>query len=251
MSENDRMGSVGPPPLIGYCRVSTDEQADSGVSLAAQRERVEAYAKAAGFVLSRVVEDGGVSGSVHPSKRPAMSWALAEVRAKRAGGIVALKLDRFSRRLRDTMDLLDDSSRRGWRLVSVSETLDTGSATGRLIVHILAALAQMEREQCSERTKAGMEQLCREGRRRSGRAPFGWGFLDGDLVVNEEERAILGAMLASRGEGRGSSRVAATLNDAGTENPRTGGAWTPGTVAAILRTHDRRARALTGTPGVR
>lgn len=240
--------------IIGYCRVSTEEQSTEGVSLGAQRARLEAYAVAHGLELAEIIEDAGVSGKVPPTERPALGRALERIRAGEADGIVALKLDRISRSVRDVLALADDAQRLGWRLVSVSENLDTGSATGRFTLTILAALAQLEREQIAERTRFALDSIAQGGRLRSHRTPFGFR-LAGDrttatagerasLVEHDQEQRILAEILRLDAEGCGSRRIARTLNDAGQGNPRTGKPWTFGTIAAILRTVDRRAKAL-------
>ena len=201
--------------LIGYVRVSTEEQARQGVSLDAQRDRLRAYCAAHGHSLAGIEADEGVSGKVPPGRRPGLSRALAAVRAGRAGGLLAVRLDRLSRSTRDVLDLADDSARRGWRLVSVDEALDTGTAAGRLVLTVLAGLAQMEREQVGERVRAAMDRVAREGRPRSRFAPFG------------------------------ARRIARRLREAG-PNPRTGRPWTYRAVERILATADRRSRALGG-----
>ena len=239
--------------LIGYVRVSTEEQASEGVSLAAQRDRLAAYATAHGFDLVAVVEDAGVSGRVAPDKRPEMARALARIRRGEADGLVAIKLDRISRSTRDVLALADDAQRLGWRLVTVSEALDTGSATGRFTLTILAALAELERAQISERTQAALAQVAREGRQRSRHAPFGYrteaqAGSKARLVEDPAEQGILRTILDLDADGLGARRIANTLNQSGTTNPRTLGPWTHGTVAAILRTVDRRAKALGSTP---
>jgi DNA invertase Pin-like site-specific DNA recombinase len=242
--------------LIGYARVSTEEQADRGLSLSAQRERIAAFATAHGYALLRVEEDAGVSGRLPPRRRPAMAGALEAIRAGEADGLVALKLDRLSRSTRDTLSLVEGAERAGWRLLSVSEALDTGSAAGRMVVTILAALAQMEREQIGERTSMGMEQVAREGRARSYRLPFGFRVEGSDsttlaagdrspLVKDSEEQAILSRMLALAAQGLGSRRIAKALAGAGVTNPRTGRPWTSSLVAKILATAHRRAATLT------
>ena len=235
--------------LIAYTRVSTTEQAGEGVSLAAQRERLEAYAKAHGFELVELVEEAGVSGKTAPGSRPGLGGALDRIRRGEADGLVAIKLDRISRSVRDVLALADDAQRVGWRLVTVNEALDTGSATGRFTLTILAALAQLEREQVGERTRAALDQVAREGRLRSRHAPFGYrAEAQADakprLVEAPGEQVILRNILDLDADGFGARRIANTLNQAGTPNPRTLGGWTHGTVAAILRTVDRRAKAL-------
>jgi DNA invertase Pin-like site-specific DNA recombinase len=90
--------------------------------------------------LVAIETDNGASGSLAPSKRPGLARALARIRSGEADGLLALKLDRISRSTQDVLQLVDDSRRKGWRLVSVAEQLDTGSAAGRLVVTVLASI---------------------------------------------------------------------------------------------------------------
>lgn len=239
--------------MVGYVRVSTEEQAERGVSLDAQRDRLRAYATAHGFDLLAIEADEGVSGAVRAEKRPAFARAIAAVRNGAAGGIVALKLDRLARNTRDALDLMADAERKGWRLLSVYESLDTASPAGRFTFTMLAGLAQMERETISERTKTAMAEIARQGRARSRFVPFGYrleGSPDsftvpaGDrspLIRHAGERSILARMLALQRKGLGALRIANALNAAGIANPRTGRPWNFGTIGAILRTAARRA----------
>ena len=247
------------PRLVGYVRVSTTEQRDEGVSLRAQRERLRAYCAALGFELVAVHADEGVSGALPPHRRPALSRALADVAKGNADGVLVVKLDRLSRSVMHTLRLMDRSRREGWRLVSVAEQLDGGTPVGRMVMTVLAALAEMEREQLAERTREGMAQLVRDGRLRSRHVPFGYR-LEGleatdahevpkaargrRVVPHDDEQEILDAMLALRDEGKGAQRIRNALNAEGIVNPRTRKPWSTGTVAAILRSHDRRVTAL-------
>lgn len=236
--------------LIGYVRVSTEGQARDGVSLKAQRERLAAYCAAHGAELVGIESDNGTSGKVPPLKRPGLATALTALRDGEADGLLVLKLDRLSRRTRDVLDLVDDARSRRWRLVSVDERLDTGSAAGRMVLTVLAALAEMEREQVSERTRLGMDQVAREGRARSRFTPFGYRTADGGteqrrgdrrpLVADRAERRLLLRIEQLRGDGLGARRIAANLNSRGITNPRTGRAWTYRTVERLLGTADRR-----------
>ena len=117
--------------LVGYSRVSTEEQAVTGVSLDGQESRLRAYVTAHGGELVALERDEGVSGKVSPERRVGLARALSCVRSGEADGLLVVKLDRLSRSTRDVLDLVDEARRRDWRLVSVSEHLDTGSAAGR------------------------------------------------------------------------------------------------------------------------
>ncbi len=193
--------------VISYCRVSTTEQAEAGISLEAQRRRLRAYAEAHGLHMLRVEEDAGISAK-RTSNRPALQRALQTLRMGDADGLVVVKLDRLSRTTRDVLDLVERAEREGWALHSIEERLDTASPHGRFVVTILAALAQMEREQIGARTKAAMAELRRQGRKLSSKPRFGFRF-EGDRVVEQpKEQPILGRMLELQTEGAGCFRIA-------------------------------------------
>lgn len=229
------------PRVIGYCRVSSADQADNGISLDAQRHRLQAYCEAHGLVLARVEEDAGISAK-RTTNRPALQRALGALKKGDAAGLVAVKLDRLSRTTRDVLDLVARAEKEGWALHSLDERLDTSSSQGRFVVTVLAAIAQLEREQAAERTKAAMAELRRQGKRTSRHPPFGYRF-DGDRVVKvAREQKILRRMLTLQAEGAGCYRIASALNAEGVENPRTGRPWFYGTVRAIVTSARRRTR---------
>ncbi|MHC4135089.1 MAG: recombinase family protein [Planctomycetota bacterium] len=228
------------PRVLAYCRVSTEEQVENGVSMAAQEERVRAYADAHGLDLLDVVRDNGVSART-VAKRAGLQRILHDLRAGQADGVVVAKLDRLSRTTRDVLDLVARADREGWQLHSIQEHLDTRTSHGRFVVTVLAGLAQMEREQTSERTKAALAHLRRQGRRTSGRPPFGFRFEAGLEVGVPAEQEVLRAMLDLRAEGLGARRIARELAGRGAANPRSGRPFTPGTVQAIVRTAERRS----------
>lgn len=147
-----------------------------------------------------------------------------------------MKLDRLSRSLRDALDLVARSEKEGWQLHSIGESLDTRTPHGRFVVHLFAALAQLEREQIGERTKAGMAELRRRRSRISRYPPFGHRFSHNRVVVDEEESRLLRQMIEFQNRGAGPTLVAWMMNDAGCPNPRTGRPWTLGNVHAILKT---------------
>jgi len=238
--------------LVGYTRVSTEEQAREGVSLDAQAERIRAYCVAHGFTLAGLESDAGISGKVAPDGRPGLARALERIRDGEADGLVVLKLDRLSRSTRDVLDLVDETRDDGWRLISVSEHLDTGSAAGRLVVTVLAALSEMEREQIGERTTFALDAIAREGRARSRFTPYGWRTENGgttvkagdrsEFVPHPAEQTVLRRILRLRRQGNGARRIASALNVQG-PNPRSGNPWTPSGVASILRRLERWQRA--------
>ncbi len=112
--------------VIGYCRVSTIEQAETGISLDAQRHRLQAYADAHGLELARVEVDRGISAR-RTTNRPALQRALQALRKGEVVGLVAVKLDRLSRTTRDVLDLVARAEKESWALHSIEERLDTSS----------------------------------------------------------------------------------------------------------------------------
>jgi DNA invertase Pin-like site-specific DNA recombinase len=144
---------------VGYARVSTEEQASAGVSLAAQVEKIRAYASLYDIKLVEVIEDAGQSAkNLH---RPGIQKALEMIRTGQAQGLVIAKLDRLTRNVIDLNTLLSDYfSEKGnvqASLFSVADQVDTRSAGGRLVLNVLMSVAQWEREAIGERTKTAMQ----------------------------------------------------------------------------------------------
>jgi len=221
--------------MIGYTRVSTDEQVERGWSLETQRRRIEAYCAAHGLDLLRVEEDAGLSAR-KTTNRPALQRALAALKAKEAGGLVSVKLDRVSRSTRDVLCIVETAEHEGWSLHSIEERLDTSSPHGRFVVTVLAALAQMEREQTSERVRATMAHLRRKGRKISGTPPFGFRF-DGDAIAEvPSEQEVLREIQTLASSGCKPTEIARRLG----RHPRTGRQWRRQTVAKVLGTVGRR-----------
>jgi len=149
--------------VIGYVRVSSEDQASSGLSLEAQRERIRAYCHARGWTLADIVTDAGASART--LDRPGMDTVRRLMADRLVDSVVALKLDRLTRSVRDLHQLMQLSADTGVGIVSVTENLDTTSAAGRLMVNVLAAMAEWEREVIAERTTAALAVKRRRGER--------------------------------------------------------------------------------------
>ena len=149
--------------LVAYTRVSTREQAEEGYSLSAQRYRLEAWCLALGHELVHVYEDAGCTGS--NMNRPGFQAALAALRGGQADGLVVTKLDRLTRSVKDFNVLVDDYFTKKWHLASLGDSIDTNTASGRLVLNVLLSVFQWERESIAERTREGLAQARREGKR--------------------------------------------------------------------------------------
>ena len=139
--------------VIGYVRVSTEEQASHGVSLAAQTEKVRAYCALYDLELVELIDDPGASAKT--LARPGLARALAALDRGDADGLVVAKLDRLTRSVADMATLVSDyfGERAGKSLFSVADSIDTRTAAGRMVLNILVTVSQWEREAIGERTR--------------------------------------------------------------------------------------------------
>jgi site-specific DNA recombinase len=217
--------------IVGYVRVSSEEQALTGVSLDAQKERIRAYAVATERVLDDVVVDAGVSAKT--LDRPGLRPLLEDMRDGLVGAVIVLKLDRLTRSMRDLGELLDLFSRANVALVSVSESLDTETAAGRLLVNILGGVAQWEREAIAERTAFALGHKRRSGAV-YGRTPFGYRRDGGRLIPDAGIQAILTQLRTMRADGQSYRDLAAWLAAEGVRTPQGAAKWHPASVRAIL-----------------
>lgn len=217
---------------LGYVRVSTDKQAERGVSLEAQAEKIRAMAVVHNVELTEIILDGGESAK--SLNRPGMARLLAAVDAGEVRTVIIAKLDRLTRSVKDLCILLERFERRGVALVSVAESLDTGSAAGRLVLNIMTAVSQWEREAIGERTRDAMRHKRSNGER-VGNISYG-SRLAGDgrhLEPDAGEQAVLAQAQRLRRAGTTLRGIAAALNQEGFRTRR-GTAWRLESVARIL-----------------
>lgn len=202
---------------IAYLRVSTDKQADEGVSLEAQRAKLEAYASLYDLDLVAVEVDAGVSAK--SLDRPALGRALAMLRAGRADALLVVKLDRLTRSVRDLGELLDGyfGPEKKAALLSVADQIDTRTAAGRMVLNILTSVAQWEREAIGERTAAAMQHKAAQGEYCGGQVPYGFAVgLDGvHLVEHDGEQLVIAAIRELRAAGLSLRAIVAQLDKRG------------------------------------
>lgn len=202
--------SVMPTRTIAYLRVSTDKQADKGVSLAAQRAKIEAYAVLYDLQLVDVVVDAGESAK--SLGRPGLQRALGALRDGRADALLVVKLDRLTRSVRDLGDLVDRYFADGRRaLLSVSEQIDTRTAAGRLVLNVLGSVSQWERETIGERTREALAHKRSKRQKTGGFAPYGFDAVDGCLRPNASEQQVVDSIRRLRGDGHSLRSIVATL----------------------------------------
>jgi DNA invertase Pin-like site-specific DNA recombinase len=221
-----------PRITVGYIRCSTEEQAREGLGLAAQEERIRAHCAAQGIPLADLLVDAGASGK--SLERAGLQDLLGRIRRGEVGTVVILRLDRLTRKTRDLLQLVEgDFASRGVELVSLSEHLDTRTPAGRLMLTLLGALAQMERELIADRTRAALAVKKSRGARLGG-TPLGFEpeAPGGALLPNEEELVSVRQIIARRLAGASFRAIAGELSAAGVPSKR-GGAWRSETVRKV------------------
>ncbi|MDA8103915.1 MAG: recombinase family protein [Nitrospiraceae bacterium] len=177
---------------VGYIRVSTSEQATEGISLDNQRAKIAAYCGLNDLDLVEIIEDAGKSGK--SLNRDGIDRLLSMVKRREIGAVIVYKLDRLSRKVIDTLTLIETLEKADIAFHSLNEKIDTSTAMGRFFLNITASLAQMERDLISERTRDAL-QMKIANHERAGQVPFGWRLAeDGNaLIEHEGEQAVIKA----------------------------------------------------------
>ena len=232
-----------PTTVVGYARVSTEEQATTGVSLDAQVAKLRAYAATYDLDLVAVEVDDGVSAK--SLQRPALGRALARLDAGEADGLLVAKLDRLTRSVRDVNDLVDRyfGEKAGRKLFSVGEAIDTRKASGRMVMNLMTTVAQWEREVICERTREALAHKRARGER-IGSVPYGFRLDESDprrsktgrpVALAIEPREMEAVALAARlGEDGKSLRMIAACLQALGYPTRGGRPWRHTSVVRIL-----------------
>lgn len=203
---------------IGYLRVSTDEQVESGAGLQAQRAAILAEAARRGWTEVRFIEDAGFGGG--SLARPGLAIALEALRQHRADTLVVSKLDRLSRSLVDFAGLMARASREHWALVALDLGVDTSSPAGEMIANVMATFAQFERRLIGQRTKEALAEKRRAGVQ-----------LGRPATLPGEVSARIAAAYRS---GQTLRAIADTLTAESVPTAQGGVRWYPSTVRAIL-----------------
>ena len=198
-----------------YTRVSTDAQGEDGkVSLPKQERMAKACIESKGWKYVGTYEDNGYTG--RNTNRPALQEMLSAVRKGEVDAIVIFKLDRLSRRQRDTLNIIEDYLlKNNVDLVSLRETLDTSTPWGRAMIGVLSSFNQLESENIAQRTAMGRYATAREGGYAGGKPPLGYKAVDGQLVIVPEEAEIVRLVYALRAEGKTLMAITDELNARG------------------------------------
>jgi site-specific DNA recombinase len=225
-----------PLDIVGYPRVSSEEQAKEGLSLGVQVEKLEKYCDLHELNLIAIIPDEGVSAKT--MDRPGWNRIRAMMESGQADGVAVVKLDRLTRSLGDWVLLIDHyfGDKRKLKLHSVTDHIDTATANGRMFLNFIIMVAQWEREVISERTRDVLQSKIARGER-TGKLLFGYDLdysgplnlnkkgeprldkqgktLPVRLVENPAEQAVIRQMCALRGQGVSLRGIAAVLEELG------------------------------------
>jgi len=223
---------------IGYARCSTQEQADSGLGLDAQRQRIRAYGSLKDLRLIEIITDAGVSGGKPLASRAGGARLLDMLKRRKATSIIMLKLDRGFRNAGDCLTTVEqwDKAKIALHVVDLGgNAIDTTSAAGRFMLVILAGAAEMERNLTRERTKAAMA-VKRANGKRIGTIPYGYTLADdgATLLPNDPEQSIVNEISAMRDKGFTLQRIANALTDRNIPTKAGNSTWRHQTIAQIL-----------------
>ena len=174
-----------------YTRVSTSIQVD-GYSLDAQRDKLTKYAEYQDIEVVKEFSDAGHSGK-NINGRPEFTKMLEEIKNDEDGVsfVLVFKLSRFGRNAADVLNSLQFMQDYGVNLICVEDSIDSSKEAGKLMISVLSAVAEIERENILVQTMEGRRQKAREGRWNGGFAPYGYKLVDGKLLIEEDEAEVI------------------------------------------------------------
>jgi len=205
--------------VVAYLRVSTTEQAVSGLGLEAQRATIAAYAARKELTVVDEFVDEGISAK-SLAGRPGAQAALAAVRGSLAAGLLVAKMDRLSRSVVDGAGLMERAGREGWALHFADLDIDTSTPAGEMAANIIISGSQYERRLISQRTKDALAAKSARGERLGARPA---------LPVDVTRR-----ILTERAAGRTFQAIADGLMAEGVRTSRGGAKWHPATIKAVV-----------------
>ncbi len=222
--------------VAAYIRVSTDEQKRSGLGMEDQRKKCRAMCEVKGWPEPDLFEDPGISATKEAHRRPALAELLEALYTGKYQAVIVSSLDRLGRKLRLTIDLVDQIGQYA-DLVSCKESIDTTTAQGKFMLHVFAALAQLERDLISERTIAALDVLEEQTGETAGRVPYGYIRSENGILIVEQQARVVRLIFSDHRQKDSLRTIAERLNQAHIPGPR-GGIWHHTSVREILRNQE-------------
>lgn len=219
---------------VGYIRVSTAGQAENGVSMDAQEAKVKAWANLTGCDETVILRDAGMSGS-RADNREGLQHALNIIGDGDA--LVVYSLSRLARSTKDTLEISELLQKRNANLVSISESIDTTTAAGKMVFRMLAVLNEFERDVISERTRTALQHKKAKGEKTGGDIPFGFSLDAGTnlLVENPAEQKAVRLIRKLRLKGYSLRAICDELEAEGHRTKTGKDRWHPYVVSSILK----------------
>ncbi|MEG0826407.1 MAG: recombinase family protein [Bacilli bacterium] len=217
-----------------YLRVSTEDQAKEGFSIAAQKEKLTKYVEVNDWKLYDYFIDDGISGK-NIKDRPELTKLIELVKKKEINNVLIYKLDRLTRSVKDLINLIELFEQYDCNFSSVTEKLDTSNAVGRMFIKIIGIFAEFERENLAERVSFGYEEKTRQGNYTNTNGVYGYDYIigKGDLVINEKEAELVKQTYENYLSGKAMISIAKDYNLKKIPTKR-GGDWSQSTIQSIL-----------------
>lgn len=219
--------------VLGYVRVSTEEQATEGYSLDNQRADIKDYCKRNKWELVDILSDEGVSGATL-NQREGMQRLLRQVSKEDIDYVIVWKISRLSRRLSDVVKIVEILDNKKTYLYSIKDNIDTNSQMGKSFLYIGSIFAEIERENLIVQVRGGMREKAKQGRWVGGKPPIGYELVDEYLVVNQEKANVVKLIFKDYLSGAGYTEIADRLNQQGYKT-REDKAFSNTSVKGILR----------------
>ncbi len=216
---------------------------DESTSTPRQREQITLTTRVRGDELIHITEDTDISGSISPFEREGLGpWLTEPEKIGQWDVLIVSKLDRLTRSLKHFDEIVSWLDRHGKTLVSVSESLDLSTSTGRMFANLLAMFAQFERERIGERRREAAVTMRENGWWQGGQPPYGRKPVPVNnhwiLEVDPDQRAVVERMAREVIRGKARRAVARELTADGTPTPNGAKAWSERTITKILTSED-------------
>jgi len=176
-----------------YVRVSTEEQAQEGFSIRAQEQKLKDFVRIKEWSVYKIYMDEGISGK-NITERPAINEMIEDIKKGQVKNVLVFKIDRLTRNTADLINLIELFNTYDCSFNSLTESIDTQTATGRMFIKIIGIFAEFERENIAERTRVGFERKASEGYTLASRvSSYGYDRAKGQKIqtINEKEATIV------------------------------------------------------------